>query len=463
MEFSYFRGSTSLAFLLGVAQLIIAEPTVFPLSRSWDNDTYTIDVAVGNPKQNIRLAVDIGSYATFLVDNCSSLYFDEDKCVEYGTYNESLSTSSTYISTSYEESWLDLQDGDSHRLMYYADDFTIGGSAALKNITVGISDYPTTIQYGSLGLGFGKGINSNHSNIIDELQGQGITKTKAFSLTLDQNDIDKGSLIFGGVDTKKFGGALQKRPIQPAPDKRSSFDEYRYWFNVDNVTLNNPDVGSTTTVPGFTAMPQTINAHSYLPTKIVQTVASAFLIHNISDDSYGSDWYVINCEWRNWVNGSLDLQFGNLNISIPYRELVIRQDGISDVETPECYIGVLPRDEGELGDGIWYLGHAFLRKAYAVFDQESKSVWLAKKEDCGSEVVEIGTEDGAIASITGQCAGGLDATGGSSSTSNAGTGTSTSSGTGSTTTGDKGNASDQVRVSMAVFILSAFSWLALCS
>jgi Eukaryotic aspartyl protease len=84
------------------------------------------------------------------------------------------------------------------------------------------------MDYGSLGLGFGKGFNTNRSNIIDELFDQGVTETKAFSITLAKDDIDQGSLIFGGVDTKKFAGSLYPQPIVAAPDYYFGYNEYRY-------------------------------------------------------------------------------------------------------------------------------------------------------------------------------------------------------------------------------------------
>lgn len=67
-------------------------------------------------------------------------------------------------------------------------------------------------RFGALGLGFGKGVNSNRSNIVDELVAQGITRTKAFSLALGPYHSEEGSLILGGVDTKKSSGSLQRMP-----------------------------------------------------------------------------------------------------------------------------------------------------------------------------------------------------------------------------------------------------------
>lgn len=94
----------------------------------------------------------------------------------------------------------------------------------MKNITFGVFDHPNSDQFGALGLGFGKGVNSDRSNIVDELVAQGFTQTKAFSLSLGPYGSEEASLILGGVDTKKFSGSLQRMPIVDGP-------EFDYDFN----------------------------------------------------------------------------------------------------------------------------------------------------------------------------------------------------------------------------------------
>jgi hypothetical protein len=90
---------------------------------------------------------------------------------------------------------------------------------------------------GIMGIGWGKNVDTNYSNIIDQLAAQGVTHSRAFSLNLASIDvaqgtylvspvqapalISPGTIIFGGVDTMKYKGALEKRPIIPyyqAPD-----------------------------------------------------------------------------------------------------------------------------------------------------------------------------------------------------------------------------------------------------
>ena len=84
-------------------------------------------------------------------------------------------------------------------------------------------------------MGVGPGIEfTGYPTIIDELAKQGITNSRAFSLDLRGVDspVGKetnvassmmtsaksktGAIIFGGIDTGKYTGHLEKRPIIPA-------------------------------------------------------------------------------------------------------------------------------------------------------------------------------------------------------------------------------------------------------
>ena len=95
----------------------------------------------------------------------------------------------------------------------------------MNNVTFGVNTYPRTEQYGVLGLGFGKGVNTENMSIIDELVDQNVIEAKAFSLASGPYGSTEGSLIFGGVDTKKFSGALERRPIVDPPEFDFKFNQ----------------------------------------------------------------------------------------------------------------------------------------------------------------------------------------------------------------------------------------------
>ena len=95
----------------------------------------------------------------------------------------------------------------------------------LKNITFGVFTFPKSEQYGVLGLGFGKGVNTENMSIIDELVDQDIIEARAFSLASGPYGSAEGLLILGGVDTKKFSGELERRPIVDPPEFTFEFNQ----------------------------------------------------------------------------------------------------------------------------------------------------------------------------------------------------------------------------------------------
>jgi hypothetical protein len=65
-------------------------------------------------------------------------------------------------------------------------------------------------------MGVGPGVEFvGYPIIIDTLATQGFTKSRAFSLDLRGYESAEGSIIFGGIDTGKYYGSLEKCPIIP--------------------------------------------------------------------------------------------------------------------------------------------------------------------------------------------------------------------------------------------------------
>ena len=161
------------------------------------------------------------------------------------------------------------------------------------------------------------------------------------------------------------------------------------------MTTNAGD-GESKKFPGFKVMQHSDIKPSWLPADLIDAIVPNF---NISvEDNY--DWYFVHCDYKQ-IEGSLDLKFGGLTLSIPYGDLILQGD-ISDSRTDECYFSVMPRNVTEDGEIFW-LGQNILGHLYTVYDQESRAVWLAGYEDCGSEIVGITKDENSIANIKGQC------------------------------------------------------------
>ncbi len=60
------------------------------------------------------------------------------------------------------------------------------------------------------------GWDSPYPLVIDNLASQQLIKSRAFSMDLRGYESATGSVIFGGIDTKRYSGDLIKIPIVPA-------------------------------------------------------------------------------------------------------------------------------------------------------------------------------------------------------------------------------------------------------
>lgn len=214
---------------------------------------------------------------------------------------------------------------------------------------------------------------------------QGLIKSRAFSLDLRTVDSPDGALIFGGIDTGKYIGALQKLPILPMEQTPRGAD--RYYVSMTGVGLTYPD-GSVTrsqeiTVPVFLDSGGTL---SRLPTPIYQAFAASF--EGAEFDSQ-TGFYFLPCDVAD-LKGSVDFYFGTKVIRVPFNDFIWHVQGY-------CVLGVLPDDDEPV------LGDTFLRAAYVVFDQDNRNLHIAQAANCGTNLVAIGSGKDAVPSQTGAC------------------------------------------------------------
>lgn len=98
--------------------------------------------------------------------------------------------------------------------------------AHLKGVQFGVATSTTDEFSGILGLGHGEGVALEYKNLIDQLEDQGITDTKAFSLALGGKEEQEGMIIFGGLDTGKFNDTFATLPIIPPEDSPDGVPRY---------------------------------------------------------------------------------------------------------------------------------------------------------------------------------------------------------------------------------------------
>jgi hypothetical protein len=226
-----------------------------------------------------------------------------------------------------------------------------------------------------------------YKNFVDELQAQGATATKAFSLALGSKSEQEGVVIFGGLDTGKFAGTLQALPIIPA--KQSPDGVARYWVQMNSMSITPPSGKSKTYAN--TSMAVFLDSGStltLLPTALANSIATDFGSGSVDSNGF----YSVDCSLAK-LAATVNFAFAGVTIKVPYSEM-IRQTatGFGTV----CYLGISPNEDFVL------LGDTMLRSAYAVFDQTNAAIYLAQYTNCATNEVEI-TAATNMSTITGLC------------------------------------------------------------
>ncbi|KHO00322.1 secreted aspartic proteinase [Metarhizium album ARSEF 1941] len=346
---------------------------------------YSIELQVGTPAQAVRVNFDTGSAELWINPVCSKST-DPGFCEKLGRFNGS----QTFVDTNTTNR---IGYGTGFAKLDYGYDYVQIGSAKISQQMFGVATDSEFASTGILGASPQlKGWKNDYPLFLDNLAAQGFIKSRAFSLDIRSIESKRGFVVFGGIDTKKFSGPLEKRPIIPAaesPDKLT-----RYWIYLDGVSVTKGD-GSTAVIfdqpngqPVLLDSGYTVSA---LPTRHFNKIKEAFPDVSAPPEDDKSGLYRVPCDVGS-RNGSVDFKFGKTKVVVPYNDFIWKQP-----DKNICVLGVTPDDD------LPVLGDTFLRGAYAVFDQDNRNIHLANHEDCGSRLVAIGTGPDAVPSGEGDC------------------------------------------------------------
>lgn len=242
----------------------------------------------------------------------------------------------------------------------------------MKGVQFGVATSTKDEFSGILGIGHGVGIGHGeptvqpYPNFIDELQEQGVTDTKAFSLALGGKTEQEGVVIFGGLDTGKFSGTLQSLPIVPPEESPDGIP--RYWVDMDHISLTEP--GGQTKRYENTSMTVFLDSGATLtlfPPDLANKIAADFGAKSV--DITGM--YPVDCA-LNDMPGTLDFAFDGVTIRVPYNEL-IRE--FQTILGELCYLGIGPHESFVL------LGDSMLRSAYG---EPASLFWMKSLDSIGS-------------------------------------------------------------------------------
>ena len=360
---------------------------------------YAVDIGVGTPGQKVTLILDTGSSDTWVNPVCDTANLPAD-CRTFPRFDY---TKSTSIKMTNVSDVLVYGSGNAS-VQYVLETVLIGCmyilatspyrkpansalpvAAKIINQVIGIAFESHNIPLGILGLSPPLGGRNKYPYVLDTMATQGLIHSRAFSLDLRGIDNPNGALIFGGIDTGKYIGALAKLPmLSPAQSPNGG---NRYYVTMTGVGVTFPDgtMGKAEglSVPVFLDSGSTF---SFLPTPIYEAFTALF-----SDGQRDpkSNYFFVPCGVKQ-LAGSIDFYFGSKTIRVSLNDIIWKVQ-------ERCILGVLPDDDEPM------LGDTFLRAAYVVFDQDNRNIHLAQAANCGTNLVAIGSGANAVPSTAGRC------------------------------------------------------------
>ncbi|PHH83304.1 hypothetical protein CDD82_2274 [Ophiocordyceps australis] len=344
---------------------------------------YSIQIQMGTPPQPVGVNFDTGSDELWVNPVCSRST-DPAFCQSFGRFNGS----QTFVDLKRNGS---IQYGTGFADLEYGYDFVQIGSARVSQQIFGVATDSSFASSGILGVGPSlDGWNSSYPLVMDSMSNQGFINSRAFSLDIRSIESQRGSVIFGGLDTKKYSGQLEKRPIIPST---ASPDGYtRYWIYMDGLGVTTGNGSSVTIMDKVNGQGMLLDSGytvSALPKALFNKLKDAF--PQVTKPPQGSDLWRVPCSVGD-SKGHVDFKFGKTVINVPFRDFIWKQP-----EDGSCVLGAIPDDSFPV------LGDTFLRAAYVVYDWDNRNIHLANNEDCGSKLVPIGKGPDAVPSIMGEC------------------------------------------------------------
>ncbi|KJR89229.1 candidapepsin-4 precursor [Sporothrix schenckii 1099-18] len=348
---------------------------------------YYAKLEFGTPPQAQYVQLDTGSFELWVNPTCSSAgglsSGDANFCQAVGRFEPSASSTFTSLNVGKQ-----LRYGiGTANITYVTDDISLPGtSSVLSQVQFGVATVTQDEFSGILGIGYGLGLTTRYPNFVDELAMQNVTRVKAFSLALGSKAEQEGVIVFGGVDTSKFSGQLERLPITPA--KFSPDGVPRYWVNMTSLGLTPAGTGGAPKTYPNSKLQVFLDSGStltLLPSDLANAIAADFGAAAANSDGF----YAVDCRLAATAGGSLDFTFGGTTVRVPYSEL-IRQSGST------CMLGLQASTDFVL------LGDTFLRSAYVVIDQSDNVVWMAQYANCGSTPAALASA-ASLSTLTGVC------------------------------------------------------------
>ncbi|ROV93296.1 hypothetical protein VSDG_06847 [Cytospora chrysosperma] len=388
----------------------------------WSDLTYVVNASIGTPGQTMSLVLSTSSSDTWVLDTRS------DYCAYYLSSNLSSSYTPQDSSNDDDDYYYDYDfdvtyDDGTYAYGDYFNDTISLGSATVSDFTIGLVN-ETDMYIGELGIGFN---DSTNSNLPDRLQEQGLIKSTAYSIWVDDEQASSGNLLFGAIDTTKFDGNLTrvssyyssyyKMAIQIASINGTTSDSGGpiaiTYENTDDDSYSSSSDSSDYLFSAVFSPPDTV---SNLPTEV------ASQIWDMAGAYYDSDLglAVISCTSAGDTTTNFTLQLGQGTygpiIAATLADLVISTE---DIPLSSYYSSYFSDDDGlclfgvqNSTDGVstyssnYNLGSTLLRRTYTVLDLVNQEIAVAPVKfgaTATSNIVEFASYGASVPSSTLHC------------------------------------------------------------
>ncbi|WEW61899.1 hypothetical protein PRK78_007397 [Emydomyces testavorans] len=361
---------------------------------------YFSNLTLGTPPQKLQMHIDTGSSDLWVNTPSSKLCSDSrNLCAIGGTYDPKKSSTYKLITSDFN---ITYADGSGAVGDYVSDTMSIAG-ATLKELQFAVG-YQSTSREGVLGIGFAQNevqsVRNNvepYANLPQALVDNGLIRSNAYSIWLNDLDSNKGEILFGGVNTAKFQGALKTVPVVP---RRGAYRDL-------SVALTGLAVKSSAGLQRFPAgnfpfsvVLDTGSSLTYLPNVIVTEIFSA--VSAVWDSNAGAAY--VPCDLAK-SDAQFIFTFSEPNITVGMDEMVVDPGPNSrgqrlrfDDGTPACIFGIVPAE-----NSVAILGDTFIRSAYVVYDLNNREISLAqtKFNSTNDDILEIGTGRNSVPDATG--------------------------------------------------------------
>ncbi|KAF3925924.1 Candidapepsin-1 [Dactylellina cionopaga] len=358
---------------------------------------YLANVSVGTPPQPMQLQIDTASSDIWVLSNSVSACYnaaDYDLWTSHCSYGSfDPSASETFKLVGQDRFSIIYADGTSAEGDYAEDTFTVGG-ATVTGMQIGVA-MRANLSYGIMGVGFeadqasvSPGGMGQYQGMLSDMVSEGLIRSKAFSLWLDDLASDTGSLLFGGIDTARFVGNLTSIPIEKTATQVAPL---AFAIPLTSVAFSDgkSHVNITSKYLPATVILDSGSSLTFLPHSIAWSIANqtgAKISHELG-------LFIIDCNYPT-ENSYVKYSFSYvMDIRVPMSELILPltkySGGIATEEDGSdiCALGIVSSP----GD-INLFGDTFLRSAYVVYDLDNQRVAMAQTEfnPVGQEIVEIG-------------------------------------------------------------------------